>query len=453
MVAFGFMEVIMLVMMGGGANRVDLLSLIEPQQYFQTRNLGTSLDDLVELAVRTPDDPKSSMRQLLALRHLGDQAEKLKADKRYPAYRKALDQIAAGKSAQDPQGFAREYAASLLAQLDGKKPPVDEATKLREDGLAWFPASCTFIAGADFRGTRGAGKPAGLGELLKLMRDEERKQMYDFIEQVGNVRVDRVTFGYAEDGENMGNGKIFVRFTGKANPKWLTGAMSRLSPRMKTSEKEGPDGKAVTLLSEGNNPPVFAAIGDSDLVMVGYVRDQGGKHAELVDEVLAIRAGKSPSVAKGLLKDGLAKVSDKAVGLAIGAVPKDLQQEMQRGIGVAPRKIMATAEKTDTGFALDAALTADNEEESQRLAQQVTDLSKKGIDALQQVLQQPDAAPKVPAKALITTLESLKVQGDGANVKLRAQVSRDTLQALPLMLFGRSSKLEKIEPEVKEDKK
>src|SRR5206468_1165741 len=116
MVAFGFMEIIFLALLGGGANRVDLLSLIEPQQYFQTRNLGTSLDDLVELAVRTPDDPKTSVRQLIALRSLGEQAEKLKADKRYPAYRKALEQVAAGKSAQDPQGFAKEYATALLNQ-------------------------------------------------------------------------------------------------------------------------------------------------------------------------------------------------------------------------------------------------------------------------------------------------------------------------------------------------
>jgi hypothetical protein len=198
MMAFGFMEILVVALLAGGQTTTDLVTLIQPEHYFQARQIEVSLDKMVEVAGTDPVDPKAQIMQLTALRYLISESEDLKKSPKYAAHRQVLDQIAQGKKAQDSLGFAREYAGWVLAKLDGTKVTPAKAPKLREDAIAWFPGDTTFAAAFDFRHVRKAGVPHdALKEIRRLIPEREKKEMYEFIEKTGNVRVDRFAFGMA----------------------------------------------------------------------------------------------------------------------------------------------------------------------------------------------------------------------------------------------------------------
>src|SRR4051794_29528159 len=120
MIGIGFAEILLLALMGGGMNSTDLVALVPPGHYFQSRQIEVSLDKMVELAGRDPKDPKTQVQQLVALRHLADESDKLKKAANYAALRAALEAIAQGKKGADATGFAPEYGQNVLDKIDGK---------------------------------------------------------------------------------------------------------------------------------------------------------------------------------------------------------------------------------------------------------------------------------------------------------------------------------------------
>src|SRR5687767_3990502 len=104
--AVGLLEMIVLLAGSGGLASNDLVSLVQAEDYFKVRNIAVSADKMAELAGKDPADGKTQVQQLLAIRWLGENAaDTKKAD----GARALLEQIAAGKKAQDPHGFARGH--------------------------------------------------------------------------------------------------------------------------------------------------------------------------------------------------------------------------------------------------------------------------------------------------------------------------------------------------------
>ncbi len=156
------------------------------------------------------------MAQLLALRTLGED-EAFKKSPGYATQRKVIEDIAAGKKAQDKLGFAKEYAQRTLAQLDGAKAPTPAEFPGRADGLAWFPPEATFAVGIEFKPSPFGGVSKKIGdELLSKMPAEMKKEIYKGIDVLGNVEFKRYTFAYVDDA-NRQQSKIFMRFTGRCN--------------------------------------------------------------------------------------------------------------------------------------------------------------------------------------------------------------------------------------------
>src|SRR5207244_7392490 len=119
--AFSMMQFMLLLATTSSGPNHDLLALVRAEDYFQARNIAVKAGDLVKLAEKEPADGKAQVRQLLAIRWLGEHpAETKKAD----GARAALEDIAASRRARDPQGFAKLYARQALARLDGKPVPV-----------------------------------------------------------------------------------------------------------------------------------------------------------------------------------------------------------------------------------------------------------------------------------------------------------------------------------------
>src|SRR5262249_49885086 len=139
----------------------DLVSLIDAPAYFQARDIKITPEKMAELAVREPSDGKAQLAQLLALRWLGEEADQVKKAKDFPKILRQVEEIADGKGAQDPQGFAAEYARAAAialgsARVEKVSPKLPE-NSARQDALTWFPASVRIVAAFDLRS---GGPPA-----------------------------------------------------------------------------------------------------------------------------------------------------------------------------------------------------------------------------------------------------------------------------------------------------
>ena len=149
MAFFNFMEFLVVALLAGGANGSDLVSLVQPEHYFKSREVRVSIDSMIDVALTEPKTGKAQIMQLDALRYLADESAAFKKASNYASNREAIELIAEGKRAQDKLGFAKEYAQRTLDKLDGKKPPEQKITPIRKDAFNWFPADSTLVYGVD----------------------------------------------------------------------------------------------------------------------------------------------------------------------------------------------------------------------------------------------------------------------------------------------------------------
>src|ERR1700722_18986727 len=99
MLAVSFVEVLMMAILSGGSGSTDLVAMMQPRQYFESRQIEISIDKMVDLANEEPKNAKTQIVQLNALRYLADESDNLKKSANYAAYRQQLEAIAQGKKA------------------------------------------------------------------------------------------------------------------------------------------------------------------------------------------------------------------------------------------------------------------------------------------------------------------------------------------------------------------
>ncbi len=444
MAGMGAPEMLAMLLFIGGLTGIDSVAIIDPVQYFTARQVDVSIDKMAGLAAAAPKDAKGQVMQLLALRYLADNADKLKKADRYAAHRKLLEQIAAGKEAQDPQGFAKEYAAAVLDRLDGKTravpAPAPAVPKIQE-AFAWFPAEAKVVVAADIRAARdergGVAPSAMIAGLQKRIPEKAWGQVFDVMDKLGNIRLQRIAFAYVGD-KNPDKTKIYVRYTGKANPAWVRSAIRSLEPGFEERDIKDPaTGRSLTMLRRPDHAPIMMFVGDTEMIMVGYENDRK-PHEGLAEEMLAVRAGKQRSVLAGPLKARLKKVPARAFACVVGDLPDSMRKElgsmplggMPLG-GSVPLGVDAYVEKVPAGYDASATATMANAANAQTAVMAIAKLRQQGINALQQQLKQPNANPRLPVNALINLMQSLQMQSEGAELRLRLLVPRDILQGLP----------------------
>src|SRR5262249_11018514 len=162
------------------------------------RGIEITQAKMLELASVTPTDGKSQIQQLLALRALGGMGAKVKADRRVMD---TLQQVAEGKKASDPLGFAREYALAALDRIEGREPvlPTMPKDSMRKDAFAWFPLGVNLVGGIDLRHTQGVKvESTDLSKFVEKMikRGNQQEKFYDLLEKAGNVRFERIAVGF-----------------------------------------------------------------------------------------------------------------------------------------------------------------------------------------------------------------------------------------------------------------
>ncbi len=456
MAAFGFMEILVLALLSGGASSTDLVALIPPEHYFKSRDIEISPARAVELANMDPKTPKAQIMQLTALRYLFDETEALKKSPRYLGHRQAIEPIAQGKNAQDGLGFAKEYAQRVLRKLDAGKPDVIKLPPVREDALSWFPAHVKLVAAFDFRHARvQAFAPDPVRDLLKMLPDDAKREMYNYLEQVGNIRLERVAFAMTEIDDKRDESKIYIRLTGKLNEDWAVDAIKKLNPRFEIKSMKDEAGTSIVTAREPKGGPIMALVGNTELLVVGFQGDKG-KHEDLLTEILAVRAKKQPNALTGPLKDRIAKVPDKAVALLVADLPKDLRRELAREFHPSLDKVTAFIERVPQGLDLQAESTLPNKDDAGQLVQKIGALRKLGIEELRKEMGRPPEPgfPPIPFQSLINLLESLQVQNKEESVQVRMFVPDGLLQQVGsmAMMFGAPRRLPPPPPPPKIEK-
>jgi hypothetical protein len=198
-------------------------------------------------------------------------------------------------------------------------------------------------------------------------------------------------------------------------------------------------GTPITLLQEGDRPPVLMIVGDTDFVIFGY----GGnnqKSDKLLDEVLDARSAKKPNASAGNLKTSLGKVPANAIAFGIGDLPNEIKREF-RGLGATPDSILAFAERTQTGVDLQLDAKLANAADTKAFVQKVGELRTQGIAGIQEAMKQPlpPGTPPIPFQAIINMLETLQVQGQEGAAQVRMVVPDGLIQQLGtmgMMVFG-----------------
>lgn len=429
MIGLGYVEVLMVALLSSGVSSTDLASIVSPADYFQSRQIAVSIDRMIDIVVVDPKTPKQQIMQLTALRYLAEQADNLKKAKNYKLNREALEDIAKGKLATDPLGFSQEYAQRVLARLDGAKPPPRKFLPLREGALDWFPAEVKFAVAFDGRHAP-APEIDPFKEIMKIVPKQVKSQLYDQLEKMGNLRIDRIAFGMV-DSEKRDEQKLMIRITGKGNHAWVAEMLKAMS-RGTLQERQIKDagGKAITVFQERNRGPHIVLVGNTDLLVVGYQKFDG-KHEDVLQEVLAVRAKKRPHAGTGTLKPRLAKVPDKAIALLVGEIPGDLKREFRFAFDSLPSGVTAFIERTPTGMDLQIATVMDNREQADGLVQKIAMLQKKGVAELQKEMQQPrPGGPMIPFQGMIDVLQSLQIQSKDARVQGRVFVPDRLIQQI-----------------------
>jgi hypothetical protein len=427
MAMFGPMEMLLVLLMSAAGQPTDLVSLLSPQDYFKTQGIEVSTDKLVELAGKNPVDGGAQLAQLLALRSLGEDGDFKKAAN-YQAQRQIIEDIAAGKKAQDKTGFAKEYAQRALAQIDGTKPPARPAPGPRAEGLTWFPTSATFVAGLESRPSAvPAPRQKSLAlEILKSMPPDSKKGFYSAVEGLGNIRIDRLTYAFVE-GEG-GKARNYLRLTGRFNPTWVVAMLKKLGMEAKESqETETP----VVELGKPGRGPAIAVIGERDFVVAGT--DRGTDDGKLLAEVLTLRAKVDVRAFTSPLKTHLDKLPPQAIGYLAGTFPEEMRRGASREFGAFPKSVTAYLVPAATGLDLTVRAAMENGEQAKTFVETTSKLRMKGLDALQNP--PPIPIPGLNFDELKNMLNSLQIEGQGDTVNMRMLLSNDMLGTLPLWMF------------------
>lgn len=423
-------EILLYVLSAGSVNANDWMTMVLPTEYFKSRQIDPTIDRMIDFAIADIKTPKAQIRQLAALMHLADESDKFKSAENYELNRLAIEEVAAGKRGLDPAGFGQEYALRLLDKLDGKKRAPAKHRPLRLDALDWFPAGVKLALAFDMRSLQDVSGHARK-EILAKLSEYSRLNLYDQLETMGNLRVDRTAFA-TTDGPTPGERKTFIRVSGKGNQAWIADALNqRTANGLNVSTAKDADGTPIMTLLSRHGGLAFVLVGNTDMIAVAS-EDFNAPVEAAIKEVLAVRAKKKPHATGGPLKDRLAQVPDKAIGFLVGDLPESIRAELKQAVDPLPAKFAVYAERTEMGIDLRMEASLKDVTEAGRFVGKIGALRKEGIDGLQKALKAPapaDGLP-LPLQGLLSLLDSVQVQQQESGATIRAFMSNGLIREL-----------------------
>jgi hypothetical protein len=433
MVAFSFLEMLVLLAGSSGLPATDLASLLAADDYFSARNVTLNTKEMTALAGKEASDAKEEIQQLVAIRWLGENPAATKKD---PAAREMLEQIAAGKKGRDRHGFAKAHALQALARLDGK--PVPPMTTMPDssllDALGSFPSTMTLAGGMEIRPGKTVNDTildTARKLLLKNIHEKDRKQAYDVVDSIGNIRIDRLAGAIRFEDNGRPNGYA-ASISGVVDSERFASFLVAVSKgRAKVVKKKGPGGETLRLfdLSE-NGGPSFAFVNDSEVIFAGV--EQG---PELIEKVLRIRSEKKGSVVDGPYAKLLKGVPTQARLLGVGELPEEARKELTRGkspLRAVPKQFVVHATQGEKQMTLELKGSLKDRDEAQAFADGVLGLKQMALKELDNI--PPEArVPKEIVKRVKDALGALKAESDGSTTTLKS--SFDSMAVLGDLLL------------------
>ena len=432
----GFIEMLLILLLSGGTAG-DIASMLPTEAYLKHRQIESDVDSLMTWATKEPSDPKTQLAQLVAMRRIGEQGDAFSKSPKAADYRQTLARIAEGKLAADKTGFAAIQAAKTLAALDGKKLAEPKLpANIAEQAWTYFPKNSVMAGFAEVRGEQAVDAEAKVIQaVLKSLTDRERGEMFAALETVGNMRIDRAAFAVTED---EGTTSI-IRITGKANPEWILKAGFRGKEKGTLKLKNGVEVHFVTIDNSGS---VAALIGDSDFLVVNgsdRKKDRADSVKELLEKLLA-DAGKD-NLAGTTFKEELKSIPKNAVAAIVGRLP----EEAKKGLGdKSPESMRIYATRSPQGLGLDGQATMASPDAAKGMAEMALMLRKQALDGVAQM--QGIQMPGMNIAAITATLQSVQVQGNGAQLSGQVLIHPDVFSSAPMMFFGRQQALQPVPP-------
>jgi hypothetical protein len=405
----------------------DIVSMLPAEDYFQSRKIEVTAEKMLELAAKDPVDAKTSIQQLLAMRLLAEDPAKAKKAEGFAEHLKILQDIAAGKKSQDKLGFSKEYAAWAVARLTDKQTPQPPPVKkLAENSINWFPTDVSFVLALDFTGETQFGQTKEARELVaaiaKQMPARDKTEIYDAVDEFGNVRIDRMAMGVTPRPKNR-NERFYFRFTGKGDQELIAGFVLKNAGNLKSEKTKGPQNEPITILTGG--PDVaFGMVGNSGFLIAIEDGQQGD--GSRIKQMLEIRASEKPSVFKGILADELKKVSDKANGLIVSTlIPPELAREFGPPNGPfnsLPSAFVFEAERQKDGidFRFQGKLATNDEAKAF-----IEDVLKLRGQAMIKMKLEKDSP--IPFDGILKTLATMKLQAKDDTVSATMRLSNEVV--------------------------
>jgi hypothetical protein len=434
----GLMFFLMMALNGSGS--ADLVSYFDGAPYFRSRSIEMKPEKMVELAGKEPASAKEEISRLLAIRWLGEHGAEVK---KTPNARELLEQIAQRKKGKDPLGFARDYARLALARLDGKSTSLDTlpANSVRFDALAWFPSQCSLFGAMDYRPPKGISVTTEDSLriwLSQVLGERGREEMYKAVEGIGNVRVDRISFGVVPDPNNDQQTRLYYRMTGKGDSRRILDFLKQNGGDTKISTRKSPDGEPIGVADFKRHGPAIIFIGNTDMVVAGFPGARGQvDNGPIVEEVLDLGAGKKKNLLTGPYAGMLRSTSSGVSGLFIGDLPEKWRKAITGGRGspfrAVPQYFNLWFMSNSKGLRIRFTGSAANAREAREIIDGVDQLKQKAMEGLKKLPKAIKLKPKT-VDALRAALKSVKLEARDALLTGSATVSNEALQGSLAMM-------------------
>ena len=365
--------------------------------------------DAIQARKLGPGGPMAKpVRRLMAIRTLGE----LKKPEALSPLRKLLD-------AKEP--FVADFARRAIAAIEGKprKAPAPDKKALHED-LCLLPANCGLVAQTSLQAS---GKPLGdifaqipAGMVPGNFRKELTEGLIKVAEMVGNIRVDQITMGLAD---NIGrrDGFVVLVARGLYDPAALKAAL--LQAHHVAVNKI--DGVEVIQVVDGRIIPL-----SSTRLIAAF-----GEDAEDIplDQIIAAVKAKAPKLALGPRMQKLLKPIDVTCPLWLAVAMSDAYR--QAPILAALDDLVLTTRRDKD--ALDLTLVAHGKD-----ADALRDAAAQFDAGLKEATQEIGKAVQMfpAAKTIVDFLGSVKAVTDGAKATVTATLkSPSSLLMTPMIFF------------------
>jgi hypothetical protein len=410
-------------LVGGGGGSLEVVSMFEAEAYFKVRGIAVSAEQLEAVASKDPSDGKKQIAQLLAIDWLGDHPKEGKTA------RATLQQIGDGKKAQDPQGFAKDHALRALARIDAKTIPAGPRLPLgsvREDAYSVFPGDANLLGSLDLRAS-GSMKIEDklLPAFFKAAPEKGKKELIEFVEELGNIRIDRVSFALQFDAKSPPPEEWYLRVNG-AGLRSLATYVTKQFKNAKTEERKGPSGDKTTIVMGDAEPVAYAFINDTEVLIAG--RKNEGRGLATLEKALAVRAGDKPGALKGPVGKLLKQVPEQAYFAVAGELSDEIREKLSMEIKAAPMNFLLFAHR-DKETTLTAIGTMKEAGDGKLLAEQIELGRTKAFD----FLKAPPPEVKLSAENAAIfrkVIENFKIESKDRDITGSGKLSAEAIKAL-----------------------